>query len=310
MNEISSKIKVIGVGGAGSNAVSRIKKSNINGVELIVINTDAQDLSFAKADTKLRIGRELTKGLGTGMNPEIGKLSAEENLDEIKKSIEGAELVFVAYGSGGGTGTGGAPVVAKVAKDLGALVIGVVTKPFTFEGLTRKEISEEGIKELKKNVDSMLFINNDNLLTASESSVSLSDAFKMCDDILKQAVQGIIDLILMPGVVNADFADVKKIIRNSGTALFGVGIAKGEERAEKAAKAAMNSKLLDVSPKGAKGILFNVSGGDDISIMEIEEISKIFGDKINPNADIIFGAVRDNSLAKGEIKVTLIATGF
>jgi cell division protein FtsZ len=310
MNEISSKIKVVGVGGAGSNAVSRIKKSNIKGVELIVINTDAQDLNSAKADIKIRIGRELTKGLGTGMNPEIGRLSAEENIEEIKNAIKGTELIFIAYGSGGGTGTGAGPVIAKIAREMGILVIGVVTKPFTFEGITRKEISKEGIKEFKKNVDSMLLIENDNLLTASESKISLAKAFEMCDDVLKQAVQGIIDLILMPGIVNADFADVKKIIRKSGTALFGVGIAKGEERAEKAAKAAMNSNLLNISPKGAKGILFNVSGGDDISIMEIEEISKIFGDKINPNADIIFGAVKDNSLAKGEIKVTLIATGF
>lgn len=310
MSEINSKIKVVGVGGAGSNAVSRIKKKNIKGVDIIVINTDAQDLNSAKADIKIRIGRELTKGLGTGMNPELGRLSAEENVKEIESAIKGSELLFIAYGSGGGTGTGASPVIAKLAKKMGILVIGVVTKPFSFEGVTRKEISDEGIKEFKKNVDSMLLIENDNLLTASESKISLSKAFEMCDNVLKQAVQGIIDLILMPGVVNADFADVKKIIKNSGTALFGVGIAKGEERAEKAAKAAMNSNLLNISPKGAKGILFNVSGGNDISIMEIEKISKIFGEKINPNADIIFGAVKDNSLKTGEIKVTLIATGF
>ena len=305
-----TKIKVVGVGGSGSNAVSRMKKCKIKGVELIVINTDVQDLRKTKADLKLRIGRKLTQGLGAGMNPEIGKRAALENQAEIQEILKDTDMVFIAGGMGGGTCTGAAPVVAQISKDLGILTIAIMTKPFSFEGLTRMRIAERGIRNLKEKVDTLILISNDKLLSVLDPKVSLFNAFWICDDILRQAVKGISDLIMLPGIINVDFADVQAIMKNSGTALFGVGRARGARRAEEAAMSAINSPLLDMSPKGAKGILFNVSGGKDISLSEIDEIAKVICQEVNPEAKVIFGAVQDEKLKKGEIKVTVIATGF
>lgn len=305
-----TKIKVVGVGGSGSNAVSRMKKCKIKGVELIAINTDVQDLRKTKADLKLRIGRKLTQGLGTGMNPEIGKRAALENQAEIQEILKDTDMVFIAGGMGGGTCTGAAPVVAQIAKDLGTLTIAIMTKPFSFEGLTRMRVAERGIRNLKEKVDTLILISNDKLLSVLDPKVSLFNAFWICDDILRQAVKGISDLIMLPGIINVDFADVQAIMKNSGTALFGIGRARGAKRAEEAAMSAINSPLLDISPKGAKGILFNVSGGKDISLSEIDEIAKVICQEVNPEAKVIFGAVQDEKLKKGEIKVTVIATGF
>lgn len=305
-----TKIKVVGVGGSGSNAVSRMKKCKIKGVELIAINTDVQDLRKTKADLKLRIGRKLTQGLGTGMNPEIGKRAALENQAEIQEILKDTDMVFIAGGMGGGTCTGAAPVVAQIAKDLGTLTIAIMTKPFSFEGLTRMRIAERGIRNLKEKVDTLILISNDKLLSVLDPKVSLFNAFWICDDILRQAVKGISDLIMLPGIINVDFADVQAIMKNSGTALFGIGRARGAKRAEEAAMSAINSPLLDISPKGAKGILFNVSGGKDISLSEIDEIANVICQEVNPEAKVIFGAVQDEKLKKGEIKVTVIATGF
>jgi len=305
-----TKIKVVGVGGSGSNAVSRMKKCKIKGVELIAINTDVQDLRKTKADLKLRIGRKLTQGLGTGMNPEIGKRAALENQAEIQEILKDTDMVFIAGGMGGGTCTGAAPIVAQIAKDLGILTIAIMTKPFSFEGLTRMRIAERGIRNLKEKVDTLILISNDRLLSVLDPKVSLFNAFWICDDILRQAVKGISDLIMLPGIINVDFADVQAIMKNSGTALFGIGRARGARRAEEAAMSAINSPLLDISPKGAKGILFNVSGDKDISLSEIDEIAKVICQEVNPEAKVIFGAVQSEILKRGEIKVTVIATGF
>lgn len=305
-----TKIKVVGVGGSGLNAVSRIARCNIKGIELIAINTDTQDLAKARADVKLRIGVKITQGLGAGMDPEIGRKSALENRQDIADALKGSDVIFITCGMGGGTGSGAAPIVAEVAKETGALTLAVVTKPFSFEGLARERIAENGIKRLKEKVDTVIIISNNKLLSFLDPSISLINAFWACDDILRQAVQGISDLILLPGIINIDFADVKAIMVNAGSALFGVGRARGEGRAEKAAMAAINSPLLDISPKGAKGVLFNVSGGKDVSLSEIDTVAKIINQEVNPDAKIIFGAVQDEKLKKGEIKVTVIATGF
>jgi cell division protein FtsZ len=310
MKSLNTKIKVVGVGGSGSNAVSRMAKCKIKGVDLIAINTDAQDLIKAKTDLKIRIGRKATMGLGSGMNPEIGRKSALENRQEIVEALRGADMVFVTCGLGGGTGTGASPVIAEIAKELGALTLAVVTKPFSFEGQVRMKIAENGIKKLKEKVDTLVSISNDKLLSILDPNTSLLSAFWICDDILRQAVQGISDLISLPGIINIDFADVKAIMASAGSALFGVGVASGEKRAEKAALAAINSPLLDVSIKGAKGVLFNVSGGKDISLSEIEQVAKTITQEVNPAAKIIFGAIQDEKLSRGEIKVTVIATGF
>ncbi|PIP24367.1 MAG: cell division protein FtsZ [Candidatus Nealsonbacteria bacterium CG02_land_8_20_14_3_00_37_10] len=304
------KIKVVGVGGSGSNAISRMAKCKIKGIELIAINTDAQDLAKARADVKLRIGRKTTQGLGTGMNPEIGRKSALENRQEISEVLRGSDMVFIACGLGGGTGSGAAPVVAQVSKELGILTLAVVTKPFSFEGQARLRIAENGLRCLKENVDTLISISNDKLLSTLDPNISLINAFWVCDDILRQAVQGISDLILLPGIINVNFADVKTIMANAGSALFGVGRAQGEGRAEKAALSAIGSPLLDISVKGAKGVLFNVSGGKDISLSEIDEVARFITKEVNPEAKIIFGAVQDENLKQGEIKVTVIATGF
>ncbi|MFH1582239.1 MAG: cell division protein FtsZ [bacterium] len=305
-----TKIKVVGLGGSGGNALSRMKKCNIKGVELIAMNTDAQDLTKTRADFKIRIGKKTTQGLGSGMNPEIGRKSALENKEDIKKSLQGAEMVFLACGLGGGTGTGSIPIVAEIAKEMGILTLAVVTKPFSFEGQIRQKIAENGARKLKDKVDTLITISNDKLLATLDPKTPLMSAFWACDDILRQAVQGISDLISLPGIINVDFADVKAIMSNAGSAIFGVGKARGEGRAQKAALSAINSPLLDVSVKGAKGVLFNISGGKDISLAEIDEVANIITQEMNPEAKIIFGAVQDEKLKTGEIKVTVIATGF
>lgn len=303
------KIKVVGVGGSGSNTISGMKKVGIKGVEMLVINTDAQDLNKAKADVKIRIGKKITQGLGAGMDPEIGKQSALENREEITNALKDAPLIFITYGAGGGTGTGAGPIVAEVAKEVGALTIAIVTKPFSFEGQLRTKIAENGIKDLKEKVDALIIIPNDKLLSVLDSSASVVNAFSICDDILYQAVSGISDLITLPGLINVDFADIKTIMSSSGSALFGVGKAIGENRIEKAVLAAINSPLLDISMKGAKGVLFNISG-EDVTLGEIDQVAKIITNEINPDVKIIFGAVQSEKLKKGEIKITIIATGF
>ena len=306
----STKIKVIGVGGSGSNAVSRMMQCKIKGVELIAVNTDAQDLKQSKAHIKIRIGRNLTKGLGAGMNPDVGKTAAEEQILEIAGALKGADMVFVAGGLGGGTCTGAAPVVAKAAKEAGALTIAIMTKPFSFEGAFRHNIAEAGQKLLKDRVDTLITIKNDKLSEILDPKTSVFNAFWVCDEILRQAVQGISDLIVLPGIINVDFADVKTIMENSGTALFGIGKARGEARAKNAAIAAINSPLIDIPYKGAKGVLFNISGDQDISLSEINEAARVITESVSPEAKVIFGAVQDEKLKKGEVKVTVIATGF
>ena len=307
---INTKIKVIGIGGAGSNAVSRMVACKIQGVELTVINCDAQDLQKAKADFKLRIGKKLTQGLGAGMNPEIGRAAAEENKEEINQLLRGADMVFITCGLGGGTGTGASPVVAEIAKNLGALVVVVATTPFSFEGAYRTQVAKKGLEVLKNKVDTLLIIHNDKVLLQGDKNTTLSAAFWTCDEVLRQAVQGITDLIMLPGIINVDFADVKTIMQNAGPAFFGQGRARGERRVETAVNLAINSPLLDFSIGGARGILFNISGGDDLSLAEIAEASKIITQNAAARARVIFGAVQDPKLQRGEIKITVIATGF
>lgn len=304
------KIKVVGVGGAGGNAVSRMMRQKVKGIDLIAVNTDAQDLRKARAHLKLRIGRQLTQGLGTGMNPELGRQAAEEQREEILKALEGSDLVFISLGLGGGTGSGASPIIAEIAKDLGALTVGVVTTPFSFEGLARQKIAQDGLKLLGEKVDTLIPISNDKLLLVLDAKVSLSSAFSFCDQLLREAVQGISDLILLPGIINVDFADLKSIIKNSGTAFFGIGRARGEGRAKKAALLAISSPLLERSCKGAKGVLFNVAGGADISLFEIDEVAKAITSELDPEAKVIFGAIQDEKLRRGEIKVALVVTGF
>ncbi len=306
----NKKIKVVGAGGSGSNAVSRMKKCKISGVELIALNADAQDLKKTKADLKIRIGRKLTQGLGAGMNPSVGRRAAEEQREEIQSVLKGADMIFIVYGAGGGTGTGAGPVVAEIAKSSGALTVAVITRPFSFEGEFRQRLAQAGIRRIKEKVDSLIVISNDKLLEILDPQTTIMNAFWACDEVLRQAVQGLSDLVMLPGIINVDFADVKAIMKDSGTALFGVGRAQGEKRAEKAAKAAITNPLSDISPRGAKGALFNVSGGKDISLSEIDEVGKIIAEEINPGAKVIFGAVQDEKLKKGELKVTVIATGF
>ena len=305
-----TNIKVIGIGGSGSNAISRMMKSKLRGVELIVINADAQDLQKARAHKKVRIGRKLTRGLGTGMNPEVGKGAAEEQREEIQEVLRGTDMAFITCGLGGGCGSGAAPVVAEIAKELGALTLAVVTKPFSFEGMQRMEIANTSQEKLKEQVDTLIAISNDKLFSILEPKTTVINAFWACDEILRQAVQGISDLIVLPGIINIDFADVKAIMKDSGSALFGIGRAKGPDRAKEAARKAINSPLLDLSYKGAKGVLFNISGGKDISLSEIDEAAKIITQEASPEAKVIFGAIQDEKLKKGEIKVTVIATGF
>ena len=308
--ETPISIKVVGVGGSGCNAIARMEKDRIRGVELIALNSDYQDLKKIKADVKIQIGRKLTQGLGTGMDPEIGRRAAEEQREEIKLALEGTGMVFIACGLGGGTGSGASPIVAQIARDAGALTVAVVTRPFSFEGLWRQRIAESAIASLKDHVDSLISISNDKLLSTLNPSTTIISAFWVCDEILRQAVQSISDLVLFPGIINVDFADVKSILKDSGRAIFGIGRAKGDGRAERAAMAAIDSPLFDVPARGAKGVLFNVTGGPDISLSEIEEAAKIATSEINPQAKVIFGAVQDQNMPKGEIKITIGATGF
>lgn len=308
--EAFARIKVIGVGGSGKNALNHMVNSKVRGVEFIAVNTDAQDLHNTLAKKKIHIGKNLTRGLGTGMNPELGKRAVEETQEEIQEALKGADMVFVAGGAGGGTYTGGAPRVARIAKELGALTVGVATKPFFFEGQQRMRIAEQGLEELRSNVDAIIIIPNDRLLSIITKETTAKNAFAICDDVLKQAVEGISDLITTPGVINIDFADIRAIMENAGPALMGVGSAGGEKRAEEAAKMAINSPLLELSIAGARGVLFSVAGGEDLTMFEIQDAAKVITESVDPNAKIIFGTVRDERLKKNEIRITVIATGF
>ncbi|MBM3261211.1 cell division protein FtsZ [Candidatus Kaiserbacteria bacterium] len=308
--ESFARIRVIGVGGSGNNAVNHMVASNVHGVDFIAINTDAQDLHKSKAKKKIHIGRSLTRGLGAGMNTEIGKQAAEETREEIQEAIKGSDMVFITGGMGGGTGTGAAPVVAKLSRELGALTVAVVTKPFAFEGAARGRLADEGLNNLRKAVDALIIVPNDKLLSIVSRDTGIKNAFAMCDDILKQAVEGISDLITTTGIINVDFADVRTIMQNAGSALMGIGIATGEKRAEMAARAAINSPLLEVSIQGAKGVLFSIAGGDDLGMLEVQDAAAVITEAIDPDAKVIFGAVTDESLKKGQVRVTVIATGF
>jgi cell division protein FtsZ len=308
--ESFARIKVVGIGGSGTNAVNHMVESKVQGVEFIVMNTDAQHLHHSPANKKLHIGKNLTRGLGTGMDPDLGRRAAEESLEDIQALVKGADMIFISCGMGGGTGTGAAPVVAKVAKELGALTIGVVTRPFYFEAKQRKTIADKGVEELKKEVDAIISIPNDRLLNMISKDTTLTSAFSICDDVLKQAVEGISNTITMPGQINTDFADIKAIMQNSGSTLMGVGVAAGENRATEAAKMAISSPLLDVSIIGAKGILFTVSGGDDVTLFELQEAAKVITESIDPEAKVILGTIHDDKMKKNEVKVTVIACGF
>lgn len=304
-----ANIKVCGVGGSGGNAIARMIASRVRGVEFIAINTDSQALINNPAPIKVQIGKETTRGLGAGADSEVGRKSAEENKDEIYEVLKGADMVFVTYGAGGGTGTGAAPLVAQIAKELGALTVGVVTKPFSFEGMRRKKMAELGIEELRDKVDTLITIPNDRLLQVIDKKTSLPDAFGIVDDILRQGVQGISDLIIIPGIINVDFADVRAIMADAGSALMGIGRAAGENRAIEAARQAIDSPLLELSIDGAMGILYNITGGPDMTMYEVEEASKAITEAAHPEANIIFGAIVDEAMS-GEIKITVIATGF
>lgn len=308
--ETFARIKVVGGGGAGCNALARMIEARIHGVEFIAVNTDAQALHHSNAPVKIHIGKSLTKGLGAGMNPEIGRQAAEDTKEEVMNALKGADMVFITAGLGGGTGTGCAPVIADISRDLGALTIAVVTKPFMFEGAQRTRIAEDGLNILKDKVDALITIPNDRLLSVIDRKTPLMESFAIVDDVLRQGVQGISDLITIPGIVNVDFADVKAVMSNSGSALMGIGKASGEDRAIEAAKMAVNSPLLEVSIDGARGVLFNVSGGPDMGMAEISEAARIITEHIDPEAKVIFGAVIDDNLKKGEIKITVVATGF
>lgn len=308
--EAFARIRVIGVGGSGCNAINHMVNSGVKGVEFIAVNTDAQDLQHAKAKKKIHIGKNLTRGLGAGGHPDVGRRAAEETQEEILESLKGSDMVFIAGGMGGGTGTGANSVVARLAKEAGALTVGIVTKPFSFEGQQRMRAAEEGINELREEVDAIIIIPNDRLLAIVERDTSVTNAFAMCDDVLRQAVEGISDLITTPGIVNVDFADIRSVMESAGSALMGIGLASGEKRAEEAAQRAVNSPLLELSVSGAKGVLFAIAGGEDLGMLEIQDAARVITESIDPNARVIFGAVRDEKLKKDEIKVTVIATGF
>lgn len=306
---MNPRIKVIGVGGSGSNTVSRIAKFGVMGVELVAVNTDAQALHFCKAPHKILIGKNVTRGLGAGMDIVQGKLAAEENEHELTEMLRGSDMVFITCGFGGGTGSGAGPVIARISHALGILTVAVITTPFSFEGEQRKQIAQKAILELDGNVDSLMVISNDNLLKIIDEKTTVSNAFEMCDDVAKQAVQSITDLILAPGIINIDFASVISIMKNAGRTLFGTGRASGPGRAVQAATQAISSPLLDFPIKGAKGILFNVSG-IDVTLQEIQEAAGVITKNVDSRAQIIFGAVKDATLKKGEIKITVIATKF
>lgn len=304
-----ANIKVIGVGGGGGNAVNRMIKSGLKGIEFISVNTDAQALYHSESTTKINIGKATTRGLGAGSNPDIGKQAAEESIEEIKEAMEGSDMVFITCGLGGGTGTGGAPVIANAAREMGILTVAVVTKPFSFEGQRRNSQACEGLENLKNKVDTLITIPNDRILSIIDKKTPLNDAFAVVDDVLRQGVQGIADLITVHGMINVDFADVKAVMENAGSALMGIGYGTGENRAVDAAKAAIESPLLEMSIDGAKGVLFNITGGNDLSMFEVDEAAKIITEAADPEANIIFGAVINDSYT-GEIKLTVVATGF
>jgi len=303
-------IKVVGIGGGGGNAIDRMAQMNVKGIELVAVNTDVQDLKKIRATHKIRIGQESARGLGAGMNPELGRRAAQESKDQIAQALTGAEMVFLAAGLGGGTGGGAIPVVAEIAKSQGALTIAVVTKPFLFEGAWRAKLAEKALQELKGKVDTLLVIPNDQILELADEDMSVLAAFWKVDEILRQAVQGISDLIVMPGIINVDFADLKSIMKNSGRAVFGMGQAKGEKRIATALHMALHSPLLNTSIKGAKGILFQVAGADDLSLAEVQEVAEQLKHDVSPQAKIIFGALHDKTLKSGEVRITVIATGF
>lgn len=302
-------IRAVGVGGSGGSTITRMINSKLRGVDFVAINTDAQALSFNEAPIKIQIGKETTRGLGAGADPEIGRKSIEENKEEVYEALKGSDMVFVTCGMGGGTGTGAAPFVAEIAKELGSLTVGVVTKPFSFEGQRRKKIAELGIAEMKDRVDTLITIPNDRLLQVIDKKTSLFDAFGVVDDVLRQGVQGIADLIVYHGIINVDFADVKAIMADAGSALMGIGHGTGDNRAIEAARAAIDSPLLELSIDGAKGILFNITGGPDLGMYEIDEAAKAITEAADADANIIFGAIIDEAMA-GEVKITVIATGF
>ncbi len=304
-----ANIKVMGVGGGGGNALNRMIKAGLKGVEFIAVNTDAQALYHNEAPHKINIGRATTRGLGAGSNPDIGKQAAEESIEELKEALEGTDMLFITCGLGGGTGTGAAPIIAELAKDLGILTVGVMTKPFSFEGHRRNQQAQDGIENLRNKLDTLITIPNDKILAIIDKKTPLNDAFAVVDDVLRQGVQGIADLITVHGMINVDFADVKTIMENAGSALMGIGYGTGENRAAEAAKAAIESPLLEMSIDGAKGVLFNITGGNDLSMFEVDEAAKIITEAADPEANIIFGAVINDSYT-GEIKITVIATGF
>ena len=307
--ETFARIKVIGVGGGGSNAVNRMIDEGIQGVEFISANTDAQALTITKAPTRVRLGDKLTRGLGAGGDPEVGRKAAEESADELYKVMQGADMVFVTAGMGGGTGTGAAPVVAQIAKESGALTIGVVTRPFTFEGARRLSSAESGIGKLKEHADTLIAIPNDRLLQIADKRASLQDAFRLADDVLHQGIQGISELITIPGLINLDFADVRAIMSEGGAALMAVGTGSGDERAKKAAEDAISSKLLDITIDGARGVLFNVTGGPNMTLFEVNQAAAIIRETAHPDVNMIFGAVIDPNMGD-DIRITVIATGF
>lgn len=308
--ETFARIRVIGVGGSGGNAINHMINSKVKGVDFIAINTDAQDLHRSLAKKRIHIGKNVTRGLGAGMNPDIGRRAAEETREEIQEALKGSEMVFITCGMGGGTGTGAAPVIARIAKEVNALTVGVVTKPFSFEGLQRMRIAEAGLAGLKSEVDAFIVIPNDKLLTVVDQNTTSKTAFAMCDDILRQAVEGVSDVITTPGEINADFNDIKTIMEGAGPALMGIGVAEGPDRAREAAQKAVNSPLLDVSINGATGVLLAVAGSDDLGILEVQEAAKIATEAADADAKVIFGIMKDERLKKGQIRVIVIATGF
>jgi cell division protein FtsZ len=308
--ETAARIKVIGVGGSGGNAVNHMIGGRVRAVEFIVMNTDVQDLHKSAAEKKIHLGKNLTKGLGAGGMPDMGMRAAEETKAEIQDAVKGADMVFIACGMGGGTGTGAAPVVARAAKEQGILTVAVVTKPFFFEGNQRMKIAERGIEELEGEVDAIIVIPNDRLLAIAGKDTTFKDAFAKCDEVLRQAVEGISDLIASPGIINVDFADMKSVLTDAGTALMGVGVSSGEGRAEKAAIQAINSPLLDISINGARGVLFAISSNDDLTMAEFQDSAKVITESIDKDARVIIGTIMDDRMKKGEMKITVIATGF
>jgi len=308
--ETAARIKVIGIGGSGGNAINHMISNKVRSVEFIAMNTDVQDLHKSLADKKIHLGKNLTKGLGAGGNPDMGMRAAEETKAEIQDAIKGADMVFIACGMGGGTGTGAAPIVAQAAKEAGILTVGVVTKPFFFEGNQRMRLAEGGIAELEKEVDAIIIIPNDRLLAIAGKDTTFKDAFAKCDEVLLQAVEGISELIASPGIINVDFADMKSVLTDAGTALMGVGFAAGDDRAEKAAIQAINSPLLDISINGARGVLFAISSNDDLTMAEFQDAAKVITESIDKDARVIIGTILDDRMKKGEMKITVIATGF